>query len=70
MRYVRLINGNSFPGCDLDNQGRVLLPAILRTKTGMGQAYPLRGIGSCLEIWDEDKYLAETMTPRRERKAA
>ncbi len=60
MRYVRLINGNSFPGCELDGQGRVLLPAMLRVKTGMDKQIRFVGIGSCLEIWDEDKYLAET----------
>ena len=27
--YVRLIMGNSFPDCELDGQGRVLLPAAL-----------------------------------------
>ncbi len=62
MRYVRLINGNSFPGCDLDNQGRALLPAMLRAKTGMDKQIRFVGIGSCLEVWDEDKYLAETMS--------
>jgi MraZ protein len=60
MRYVRLINGNSFPLCELDGQGRVLLPAMLRAKTGMDKQIRFVGIGSCLEIWDEDKYLAET----------
>ncbi len=62
MRYVRLINGNSFPSCELDGQGRVLLPAMLRAKTGMDKQIRFVGIGSCLEIWDEDRYLAETLS--------
>lgn len=60
MRYVRLINGNSFPGSELDGQGRVLLPAMLRAKTGMDKQIRFVGLGSCLEVWDEDRYLAET----------
>jgi MraZ protein len=66
MRYVRLINGNSFPACELDGQGRVLLPAILRTKTGMDKQIRFVGMGSCLEVWDEDKYLAETLSAEAE----
>jgi len=60
MRYVRLINGNSFPASELDGQGRVLLPAMLRAKTGMDKQIRFVGLGSCLEVWDEDRYLAET----------
>jgi len=66
MRYVRLINGNSFPGCELDGQGRVLLPTMLRQKTGMDKQIRFVGIGSCLEVWDEDRYLAETMSAEAE----
>jgi MraZ protein len=62
MRYVRLINGNSFPACELDGQGRVLLPAMLRQKTGMDKQIRFVGLGSCLEVWDEDRYLAETLS--------
>jgi MraZ protein len=60
MRYVRLINGNSFPGCELDGQGRVLLPAMLRAKTGMDKQIRFVGMGQCLEIWDENRYQIET----------
>lgn len=59
MRYVRLINGNSFAGCDLDAQGRALLPPTLRTKTGLAKAIRFVGVGQYLEVWDEDRYLAE-----------
>lgn len=59
-RYVRLITGNSFSGCELDNQGRVLLPATLRAKVGMDKAIRFVGMGSYLEIWDEERYLRES----------
>lgn len=58
-RYVRLITGNSFSGCELDNQGRVLLPATLRAKVGMDKAIRFVGMGGYLEIWDEQRYLRE-----------
>ena len=59
-RYVRLITGNSFSGCELDGQGRVLLPATLRQKVGMDKAIRFVGMGQYLEIWDEERYLRES----------
>ena len=59
-RYVRLITGNSFSGCELDNQGRVLLPATLRAKVGMDKAIRFVGMGGYLEIWDEERYVRES----------
>jgi len=59
MRYVRLINGNSFAGCDLDAQGRALIPPTVRQKTGLVKAIRFVGVGQYLEVWDEDRYLAE-----------
>lgn len=58
-RYVRLITGNSFSGCELDGQGRVLLPATLRQKVNMDKTIRFVGMGSYLEIWDEERYLRE-----------
>ena len=59
--YVRLIMGNSFPNCELDGQGRVLLPAALRQKTGMDKNIRFVGMGQYLEIWDDEKYAAVSM---------
>ena len=58
-RYVRLITGNSFSDCELDGQGRVLLPATLRQKAGLDKAIRFVGMGQYLEIWDEGRYVAE-----------
>ena len=58
-RYVRLIVGNSFAGCELDGQGRVLLPAALRQKVGMNKNIRFVGMGQYFEIWDEERYLRE-----------
>ncbi len=59
-KYVRLITGNSFSDCELDAQGRVLLPATLRVKAGMDKAIRFVGMGQYLEIWDEERYLRES----------
>ena len=53
MRYVRLIKAHSFPGGELDGQGRVLLPQALRQKLGIGKNIRFVGMGRYLEIWDE-----------------
>ena len=58
-KYVRLIAGNSFSNCELDGQGRILLPATLRQKVGMEKGIRFVGMGQYLEIWDEDRYIAE-----------
>lgn len=59
MLYVRMIASNSFVGCDLDAQGRILLPAPLREKAGISKAIRFVGVGQYLEIWDEDRYRRE-----------
>ena len=59
-RYVRLIVGNSFEGCELDAQGRVLIPAALRQKVGLNKEIRFVGMGQYLEIWDEERYMAES----------
>lgn len=60
MRYVRLIKMNSFPGGELDGQGRVLLPQALRQKLGIGKNIRLVGMGRYLEIWDEETWQVQT----------
>ncbi|MEG2858993.1 MAG: division/cell wall cluster transcriptional repressor MraZ [Clostridia bacterium] len=59
MRYVRMINGNSFPDCELDGQGRVLVPPTLRMKVNLDKNVRFVGIGQSLEIWDEVRYVRE-----------
>ena len=59
MKYRRWVMGNSFPDMELDSQGRVLLPQTLRAQIGISKAIRFVGMDSYLEIWDEDRYLAE-----------
>lgn len=56
MAYVRLIKAFSYPDQNLDGQGRLLLPATLRQKTGMDRAICFVGVGRYLEIWDEKRF--------------
>lgn len=45
---------------ELDKQGRILLPATLRTFAGLDKDVVLVGVGSRVEIWSKDKW--ETMS--------
>ena len=56
MRYVLKIAGFSFVGCDLDAQGRVLLPASLRARAHISKNICFVGAVNHLEIWDEERY--------------
>lgn len=61
MEYVRLISGFAFTNCDLDAQGRVLLPAPLRQMTNMNKAIRFVGVIRHFEVWDEDSFMAHIM---------
>lgn len=38
--------------CELDRQGRILLPAVLRDFAGLEKEVVLAGVGSRIEIWN------------------
>lgn len=44
--------------CDLDAQGRILLPAIHRELAGIDRQVALIGQGNKFEIWDEQAWAA------------
>jgi len=56
MRYVNLLNANAFPDCDIDLQGRILLPPNLRQLAHLDKAIRFVGAVDVLEIWDESLY--------------
>ena len=43
--------------CEVDKQGRILLPAILREFAGIEKDAVLVGVGSRIEIWSKDKWI-------------
>lgn len=45
--------------CSLDKQGRLLIPAPLRTEVGITKDVVLNGMLEFVEIWDKDAWLAE-----------
>ena len=45
--------------CNLDPQGRILLPQEIRTLTGIGKESVLLGQGNKLEIWDSTVWREE-----------
>ena len=42
--------------CELDKQGRILLPATLREFAGLEKDVVLVGVLSKIEIWDKERY--------------
>jgi MraZ protein len=42
--------------CEIDSQGRILLPAMLRDFAGLNKKAVLIGQGKKFEIWDEDTW--------------
>lgn len=50
--FVRFIFGNA-TDVELDKQGRILLPAMLRETVGIEKEVVVMGVGSKIEIWDK-----------------
>ena len=45
--------------CEVDKQGRILLPAVLREYAELDKEVVLAGTSKRIEIWDKDRYLAD-----------
>ena len=43
--------------CEVDRQGRILLPAVLRDFAKIDKEAVLVGVGSRIEIWSRDNWL-------------
>jgi len=50
-RMQRHFFGNAGPG-DLDKQGRIVIPARLLEREGIGREVTVTGVGDHLEVWD------------------
>jgi MraZ protein len=57
-RLQRLLVGHATE-CELDNAGRILLPAPLREFAGLDRQVVLIGQGKKFEIWDETTWMEQ-----------
>ncbi len=64
MDYVRLILANAQTDLEMDAQGRVLLPSLLRETIGLGKDLTFIGMRDHVEIWDTGAYLAKEKRAR------
>ena len=48
----------SAAACEVDKQGRILIPANLRTRAGIGKEATLLGVGNRIEIWATEELSA------------
>ena len=45
--------------CDVDNQGRIIIPQSLRNYAGLIKEVVSAGVGSRIEVWSKDKWDTE-----------
>lgn len=57
-RLKRFLLGGAC-SCELDKQGRILIPAALREKAGLEKDVTLVGVGDHIEIWDKAQWCAD-----------
>ena len=55
-RLQRLLIGHATE-CEMDAQGRILLPAELREYAGIDKKVVMCGLGNKFELWDEQSWL-------------
>lgn len=63
VKFVRYVVGGVVE-CDLDKQGRILLPPDLRTDANLTKEVILTGMIDWVEIWDKGAWLTENDTAR------
>lgn len=62
-RSLQLFFIASAQDCELDAQGRVLIPQKLRDYAGLSKNTVIAGMTDHIEIWDENEWNAMDLTP-------
>ena len=66
--FMRRVIGSA-QECEIDRQGRILVPSVLRLNAGLNSEIVLIGLGEKLELWDRNEY-DSTVDPRKINKDA
>jgi MraZ protein len=53
--FMRRVMGSAVE-CDIDKQGRMLVPSALRTDAGLNDEIVLIGQGNKVEVWDRKEF--------------
>ena len=64
MDYVRYIMSYAIPDTTMDAQGRVLLPAPIRSEVGLERDVTFVGLRDHIEIWDTETFKAKERSVR------
>jgi MraZ protein len=59
----RMLIGNAEP-CPVDKQGRIMIPAHMRTWAGIQRDIVFSGVGNYIEVWDRTLYAANLQKTR------
>ncbi len=59
-RRMRRLTFSAAYNLQMDRQGRVMLPALLREYAGIGESVVLAGVGDSLEIWGLESWRQES----------
>jgi len=52
--FMRRVIGSA-QECEIDRQGRILVPSVLRTSAGLNSEVVLIGLGKRIELWDRNE---------------
>ena len=60
LNYLRIFYANA-TDCQVDGQGRILIPEHLRTDAGLEKEVLMSGMGVMFEIWSRDRWEQEVL---------